>query len=95
MLWPVLPPDIRRNTQFQHRQPGKINFIVFNLKGILRRVKVILLAHDFPVRATVVGGPPHKELLGALVLFFLKHQVNALDPQRLAKQEPDSLRTRF
>ena len=35
---------------------------MFNLAGIIWGTKVILLTHNFAVRATVVGGPPQQEL---------------------------------
>jgi len=73
-----IPADVRRNTYFQHRQPDQINFIVFNFSGIIRRAKVVLLAHNFPERATTVGGPPQKEFLRARLLIFVKLYVNML-----------------
>jgi acyl-CoA synthetase (AMP-forming)/AMP-acid ligase II len=53
-------------------QPDKINFIVFDFSGITWRAKGVLLAHNFPARATTVGGPPQKKLLGARLLIFVK-----------------------
>ena len=52
-------------------------------------------AHNFPARATTVGGPPQKELLRARLLIFVKFYVNMLDPQRLVKQQADCLLAGF
>ena len=45
----VSPAHVRGNAYSQHSQPDKVNFIVFNFAGIIRRAKVVLLAYDFPV----------------------------------------------
>jgi len=87
------PADIRKNDYFQHPQPDKIYFIVFNFADIIRGAEVVLLTHNFPGRATTVGGPPQKEFLRALLLIFVKHYMNMLDPQRLVKQQADCLLT--
>jgi len=59
------------------------------------KAEVILLAHNFPARATAIGEPPQKKLLRALLLMFVKHWMITLDPQRLVKQQPDCLLTGF